>query len=297
MMAPTQQVPVQQVTPHQFPMTPEMLVASSEGNPDVPVLSLVDVSVSTRNGDALVKDVSFDLYGGRCVGIVGESGSGKSMICKAICGLLPKRAFHVGGKVLFRGFDMCCADEVGLNRIRGRELALIMQNPMTALDPSFTIGNQAIETLRTHKKASRKQAYGEVVARLTDTGLPRVHELMRSYPSMLSGGMLQRVMIAMAMMHDPSVIVADEATTALDVRTQARILDDFAQAKEHGVGLLLVSHDFGVVAALADYLYVMRKGSIVEQGSLRECLNNPKTDYTRELLEASLLEPLARKGR
>lgn len=252
------------------------------------LLAVTNMSVKQINGPVLVQYSSFTLEANQCVGIIGESGSGKSMTCKAIMGLLPEKAFEVTGSILYQGVEFLEAGESKLRGIRGKKIALIMQNPMTAFNPVFKIGNQMVETLRTHLSVSKREAYALAVSHLKKMNLPRVEELMNSYPHTLSGGMLQRVMIAIALMMSPDLIIADEATTALDISTQAIVLNEFQRIRAAGIAMLIVSHDFSVVAQLADKILVMKEGKVIEQGTAYNVLRNPKEAYTKELICAGI---------
>lgn len=254
------------------------------------LLSLRNLSVKQKDGPVLVQNSSFDVGYNQCVGIIGESGSGKSMTCKAIMGLLSGKAFELAGAILYKDTDLLSARASSLNSIRGKEIALIMQNPMTAFNPVFKIGNQMIETLRAHLPVSKREAYALAAAHLKKMNLPRAEELMNSYPHVLSGGMLQRVMIAIALMMSPDLIIADEATTALDTSTQALVLEEFKKIRASGIAMLVVSHDFGVIAQLADKIVVMKDGEIIERDTTRNVLMNPSQAYTKELMNAGMLK-------
>lgn len=253
------------------------------------ILKVENLTISLANKqESIVKDVSFDVCKGRVLGIIGESGSGKTLTCKAVMQLLNKRVFTVSGNIFFNGQEL--NNGSNLNRdIFGKDISLIMQNPMTAFDPMTRIGNQIIETVRTHTKMTKKQAYELGVEALEKMNLPRTAEIMHAYPHMLSGGMLQRVMIAIAVMLKPSIIFADEATTALDVNTQSIILDEFKRMRDEGIALVIVTHDFGVIAKIADDVVVMQNGTIVEHNSVHEIFKRPKSIYTKELLNARIL--------
>jgi len=254
------------------------------------LLSVENLSITQNGGPTLVNSVSLAIESGKCLGIMGESGSGKSLTCKAFLGLLPIKTFAVSGDIAFCGQRLDALDMRAMNAIRGKDIAIVMQNPMTAFDPAFKLGNQIIETIRVHLPVKKQEAFEMAVCQLEKMKLPRVRELMNSYPHTLSGGMLQRTMIAIALMMSPKLIIADEATTALDISTQAVILTEFQKIRKLGIAMLVVSHDFGVVAQLADDLIVMKNGNIVERGRTSDVLRHPQTAYTRELMEASILE-------
>ncbi|RAV05567.1 ABC transporter ATP-binding protein [Paenibacillus sp. YN15] len=242
-----------------------------------------------QEGKLLVSQAGFKVREGRALAVVGESGSGKTLICKAVMQLLSRRSFAVSGSIRYRGRELLDMDDKAVRSLCGSKLAMIVQNPMTALDPSAKIGNQMAETLRAHLKIPRREALEAAAAALEKTNLPRPRQLMNSYPHALSGGMLQRIIVAMALMQKPDLIIADEATTALDVRNQGIILDELAQLKSTGIGLILITHDFAVAARLADDVIVMKEGRAVEAGPLQQVFASPQEAYTRELLAASIL--------
>ncbi|MDF2922809.1 MAG: peptide transporter ATP-binding protein [Paenibacillaceae bacterium] len=254
------------------------------------LLQVEKLDIRLRQGEEpLVRQAEFTVREGGALAIVGESGSGKTLICKAVMQLLNKRSFTVSGSIRYRGQELLGMEDKAVRSLCGNKLALIVQNPMTALDPTVKIGKQMVETLRAHVKIPGKQAVETVAAALERMNLPRCRQLMNSYPHALSGGMLQRVIVAMALMLKPDLIIADEATTALDVRNQGRILDELALLKRNGIGLILITHDFAVAARLADDVIVMKEGRRVESGPLRRVFASPKEAYTRELLAASIL--------
>jgi|SRR5699024_2767855 len=235
-----------------------------------------------------VDDVSLHVKKGEVVGIVGESGCGKSVTSLSIMQLIPSPPGKiVGGEINFKGENLVNASYKRMKQIRGHEIAMIFQEPMTSLDPLFTIGNQLIEGIRIHQKISKKQARAKSIKLLNQVGLPRAEEVIDEYPHQLSGGMRQRVMIAMAMSCDPELLIADEPTTALDVTIQAQILDLMRQLnKENHTAILLITHDLGVVAEMCDRVIVMYAGKVVEQGTVREILKDPKHPYTQGLIRS-----------
>jgi ABC-type dipeptide/oligopeptide/nickel transport system ATPase component len=247
------------------------------------------VQVRARRGTSFPVDgVSFDIDRGETVGLVGESGSGKSLTAMSIIQLLPTSAVSmVGGRIVFDGEDMAAFDAKRMRSVRGARIGTIFQEPMTALNPAFTIGYQIAEPLRRHLAMSKKAAKGRVVDLLDMVGIPRAAEIARSYPHQLSGGMRQRAMIAMAMSCEPELLLADEPTTALDVTTQAQILDLMLELQQsHGMGILLVTHDLGVVAETCHRVVVMRSGEIVERADVGPLFASPQHPYTRALLES-----------
>jgi peptide/nickel transport system ATP-binding protein len=232
-----------------------------------------------------VRGVSFSLERGETLAIVGESGSGKSMTSLALMNLLPKRAVRHADRLVFDGVDLAAAPEPRMRALRGNRLAMIFQEPMTSLNPSYTIGNQLTEALRTHRSTSSEDARDRAVHLLEKVGIPSAAQRLSQYPHQLSGGLRQRVMIAMALMCGPDLIIADEPTTALDVTIQAQILHLLADLKtEFGMAMILISHDLGVVARVADKVAVMYAGEMVESAASRQLFKAPRHPYTRGLL-------------
>ncbi|WP_458119865.1 nickel import ATP-binding protein NikD [Paenibacillus sp. Z6-24] len=254
------------------------------------VLEVRDLHIRLRTDNepvTLLEPVNLTLAPGRVLGIVGESGSGKSLTCSAILQMLDPRRMDVSGTVRLQGRELNAMSAGEMQRIRGREIGCIMQNPMNAFTPVYTIGAQFVETLRTHTDLSRRQAKEQAVAALTRMNLPEPASLMRKYPFQLSGGMLQRVMIAISMCLRPALLIADEPTTALDVVNQLRVLRELDRLRtECGTSILLISHDLGVISQLADEVAVMQKGRIVEQADVYELFDQPVHEYTRLLLQA-----------
>jgi len=232
-----------------------------------------------------VNGVSFSLERGETLAIVGESGSGKSMTSLALMNLLPKRAERSAGRLVFDGIDLATAPETRMRGLRGNRMAMIFQEPMTSLNPSYSIGNQLTEALRCHRSVSAAEARDRAVQLLDKVGIPSASRRLNQYPHQLSGGLRQRVMIAMALMCGPHLIIADEPTTALDVTIQAQILHLLADLKtEFGMAMILISHDLGVVARVADKVAVMYAGRVVESGAARPLFRAPRHPYTRGLL-------------
>jgi oligopeptide/dipeptide ABC transporter ATP-binding protein len=238
-----------------------------------------------------VDGVDLAVEEGESVGIVGESGSGKSLLALSILGLLPKGQFELpaGGSVRFRGEEVLQADESRLREIRGREIAMVFQEPLSSLNPVLTVGDQVGEAVRIHGQMDRRQAREVAAGLLRDVGIPDAEGRMGAFPHQLSGGMRQRAMIAMALAGQPSLLVADEPTTALDVTIQAQVLDVLKALREkQGMALLLISHDLRVVAQLCQTVFVMYAGRIVETGPTSTVLSRPKHPYTRGLLGSRL---------
>lgn len=238
-----------------------------------------------------VDGVSFSLRRGETLGIVGESGSGKSVSALSLMKLIPNPPGQiVGGEItlntkLYGQKNLVTATETEMEQIRGNEISMIFQEPMTSLNPVFTCGDQVMETILTHQRVSKKEAYKRTVELFRKVELPRPEEIFRSYPHQISGGQKQRVMIAMGMSCEPSVLIADEPTTALDVTVQAKILDLMRHLRdENNMAIIFITHDLGVIAEIADQVMVMYHGKIVEQGDVLDIFNSPKHPYTKGLL-------------
>ena len=241
---------------------------------------------SGRSEQVAVDGVSLTLAAGEVLGIVGESGCGKSLTALSILGLVPKPTGHIqGGRILLNGKDLAQANEVEMNRIRGKEIAMIFQEPMTALNPVIKVGEQIAETIRVHENVSRQIARRRALELLERVGMSNPNQRIDQYPHELSGGMRQRVMIAIALACRPKILIADEPTTALDVTIQAQILALLKELQqEFDMAMLLITHDLGVVAQVADRVAVMYAGRIVEEGSTIEVFEQPAHPYTRSLL-------------
>ncbi|WP_037085974.1 ABC transporter ATP-binding protein [Neorhizobium vignae] len=234
-----------------------------------------------------VEDLSLSVSKGEILCIVGESGSGKSLTALAAMGLLPRNLGKPQGKVMFEGKNLLTLDEATRRDITGRRIAMIFQEPTAALNPIFRVGEQVSETFRIHTSLSQAEIRKKVIDLFREVQLPNPEQIFHSYPHQLSGGQCQRVMIATALALDPSVLIADEPTTALDVTTQAQILKLMLELRaKHDTGIIFITHDFGVVAEIADRVAVMQTGRLVEIGTRDEILNHPKEDYTRRLLAA-----------
>ncbi|MFC4276975.1 ABC transporter ATP-binding protein [Achromobacter aloeverae] len=255
-----------------------------------PLLAIRDLSIALpAGGDRpyAVRDISYDIRAGEILCIVGESGSGKSMSANAIMGLLPNYLRPERGQILFRGQDLLAQPEGVLRGMRGKDMAMIFQEPLSALNPLMTVGEQIAEVMRVHDAYPGPAREQRVLEMLAFVGLPDPATLFHTYPFRLSGGQRQRVMIAMALALEPALLIADEPTTALDVTTQAQILSLIARIqKEKGMGVMFVTHDFGVVAEIAHRVVVMEKGLVVEQGPAEQVLNRPVHPYTRRLIAA-----------
>lgn len=253
------------------------------------LLEVKDLETSLKINNewlATVENISFELSKGEVLGIVGESGCGKSILSKSIIKLLPEKISKLSnGEVIFDGKRIDTLNEKQLLDIRGNDIAMIFQEPMTALNPVFTIKNQLVESIKSHKKISKKEANNLAKDLLKKVGIARQDEILNSYPHQLSGGMRQRVMIAMAISCSPKLLIADEPTTALDVTIQAQILDLLKELqKETQMAIMMITHDLSVVAEFCDKVLVMYAGQIVEFGGIKEILHNPKHPYTQKLL-------------
>ena len=256
-----------------------------------PLLDVRDLSVAFHqpSGDTIAVDhVSFSIQRGQCVALVGESGSGKSVSALSVLKLLPyPTASHPSGVILFKGRDLLTMSEREMRGIRGNDISIIFQEPMTSLNPLHTIESQIGEILQLHQGVGGQMARSRTLELLTQVGIPDPQTRLRSYPHQLSGGQRQRVMIAMALANEPDLLIADEPTTALDVTVQAQILTLLADIRKRlGMSLLFITHDLGIVRRIADVVCVMNGGKIVEQGPVEEVFTAPKHPYTRALLAA-----------
>ncbi len=233
-----------------------------------------------------VKKISFDIPRGKTVGLVGESGSGKSVSSLAIMRLIPNPPGRVSsGQIVYENQDLLKISEAQMRKVRGDRISMIFQEPITSLNPVFTVGDQIAETLVLHQKLSRAQAMAKAVDLLSQVGIPNPKERVKSYPHEMSGGQRQRVMIAMAIACEPDLLIADEPTTALDVTIQKQILDLLADLqKKYGMSILFITHDLGVIADIADEVVVMYRGDIVERGKTADIFAQPKHPYTKGLL-------------
>jgi peptide/nickel transport system ATP-binding protein len=247
----------------------------------------LEIDIATPRGTLhAVRGISFAVERGETLCIVGESGCGKSMTSLALMNLLPKAATRRAARISFDGIDLAGLSPAAMNDLRGNRIAMIFQEPMTALNPAYTIGDQMTEGYRRHKGASAGEAEARAVELLGKVGIANARERLGQYPHQLSGGLRQRVMIAMALMCGPDLLIADEPTTALDVTIQAQILRLLVDlAKEFGLALVLITHDLGLVARIANRVAVMYAGEIVETGAAADLFANPRHPYTRGLLE------------
>jgi peptide/nickel transport system ATP-binding protein len=255
-----------------------------------PVLSVENLTIALpalADRPHAVENISFSIAAGETLCVVGESGSGKSMIAHSVMGLLPALVRPVAGAIRLAGRDVIGLDEAALQAVRGREVGMIFQEPMTSLNPVMTVADQIVETFAAHNLYSRDERRRRALELLTEVGLPDPPRLARAYPHELSGGQRQRVMIAMALALEPKLLIADEPTTALDVTTQAQILRLIDNLREkHGTAVLFITHDMGVVAEIADRIAVLEKGIMVEEGEAAQVLRQPRHPYTQKLLAA-----------
>jgi peptide/nickel transport system ATP-binding protein len=257
-----------------------------------PLIEIKDLRIRFHGDDGrityAVDGVDLSVANGATLGLVGESGCGKSVTSLAIMGLLPKQSAEISGAIRFDGFDLLKTSDQTLRDLRGNRLAMIFQEPMTSLNPSFTIGDQIIETILRHRGGSRRSARDRTIELLRRVHIPSPERRIDEYPHKLSGGMRQRVMIAMALACDPRLLIADEPTTALDVTLQAQILELMRELKAaSGAAIILITHDLGVVAEVCDEVAVMYAGEIVERGPLDLLYHSPGHPYSRMLFAAS----------
>jgi peptide/nickel transport system ATP-binding protein/oligopeptide transport system ATP-binding protein len=257
--------------------------------PGTPLLEVSDLEVSFATEDGTVRavdGVSFSVAAGEVLAIVGESGSGKSVTAMTLMGLTRGPNAQISGRAMLAGQDLIGASEEQLRKVRGGSIAMVFQDPMSSLDPVYRVGDQIVEQIRVHEhEVSKAQALDRAVELMERVGVPHARERLRSYPHEFSGGMRQRVMIAMALSCSPKLLIADEPTTALDVTIQAQILDELRKLRsETGAGVILVTHDLGVVADIADRVVVMYGGRVVEAGTLDELFYDPCHPYTWGLL-------------
>ncbi|MCC0684786.1 ABC transporter ATP-binding protein [Clostridioides sp. ZZV15-6383] len=253
------------------------------------LIEIKDLKVYFHTDKGIVKSVngvSFNINEGETIGIVGESGCGKSVTAMSLMKLLPTSKIE-GGEIIFQGKDILKMNENELMGIRGNEISMIFQEPMTSLNPAFTVGNQIIEGIMLHQDLSKEEAKKKVIDMIKLVEIPRAEEIYNSYPHELSGGMRQRIMIAMALSCNPKLLIADEPTTALDVTIQAQVLDIMKNIKEKlNTSIMMITHDLGVIAEMCDKVIVMYAGKIIEVAEVVELFKNPKHPYTIGLLKS-----------
>lgn len=252
------------------------------------ILKVENLNVTLRHrrvSKKLVEDVSFEVHPGECLGILGESGSGKSMTVKSVLGLLDKN-FQVSGSAIFDGQDLLKETKEELRRLRGSRITMVLQNPMTCFDPLYRIGNQMAETFATHTSWNAQEIRSRCLEILDQMRIRNGEEVLEKYPHQLSGGMLQRIMIGIAMALQPELLIADEPTTAIDAITQYEILEEFIRIKKQkNTAMLFITHDLGAISKVADRILVMNSGHVVDSGSFDHILKHADDPYTRMLVE------------
>ncbi|KAB1439688.1 ABC transporter ATP-binding protein [Candidatus Galacturonibacter soehngenii] len=253
------------------------------------ILEIKNLTVDLRNTNKqtqkIIHDISFELYEGECLGILGESGSGKSMSVKAILGLLNSN-FIINGKAMFFGVDLLSQTNEKLRQYRGNKITMILQNPMTCFDPLYTMEKQIKETWMSHIRLSKHEMKDKAMDMLARMQLKDPEEILKKYPHQLSGGMLQRITIGLALSMEPDLIVADEPTTAIDAITQYEIMKEFEEIKKRKTAMIFISHDLSVVSQIADRIIVMNQGKIAEQGDLNHIMLHAKDSYTKQLVSS-----------
>nr|WP_295287015.1 ABC transporter ATP-binding protein [uncultured Blautia sp.] len=251
------------------------------------MLEIKDLAVQYGKQDPTIEHFNLSMKKGEIISIVGESGSGKTTVIRAVLGALPGAGRVSSGDILFHGESLLKNTGNEWRKIRGSKMSMIFQDCGGTLNPIRKIGSQYVEYIRTHESVSKQEAWNKAVSMLSKMRLPDVENIMNSYAYQLSGGMRQRVGIAMAMTFNPELLLADEPTSALDVTTQAQIVRQMMELRDdYGTGIIIVTHNIGVAAYMADQLIVMHHGKVVDHGTREEVLNNPTSDYTRKLLEA-----------
>lgn len=253
------------------------------------LLSIENLTLSTKDGKKLLNNLSFSVGKGEIVSILGLSGCGKSLTCKAILNLLNKRTFDSEGLIKFKGANMNHLSKKEMSQVRGKDICLIMQNPLTAFNPLTKLGVQLIETIVAHKKISKLEAKKMLICSLLELNLGDLELIFNSFPHTLSGGMLQRLMIGLALSLEPSLIIADEITSSIDAATKKSVLEEMIKLKKRGIAVLYVSHDIKEVEYISDRLIIMENGEIIETGSVEDVVNYPKSDYITLLMSSVLM--------
>lgn len=243
------------------------------------ILNVKNLSVSHKSYE-IIRNINFSLKNNSCLGILGESGSGKSITCKAIMGLLDE-SFKIEGEVYYKGEKLSFP-----NKLAGKNICMVIQNPMTAFNPLFTIENQVIETLFTHKNMEKKEALELILESFERMNLQNGDKILKKYPHELSGGMLQRIMIALTISLKPSIIIADEPTTAIDVVSQVEVIKELKKIRELlETSIIFISHDLSILSKISDEIMVMHKGNIIEKGLTRDIISRPQENQTKELID------------
>lgn len=241
--------------------------------------------INRKMSKKLVENMNFEIHPGECLGILGESGSGKSMTVKAMLGLLDKN-FQISGNAVFHGKNLLQVSKEELRRLRGNRITMVLQNPMTCFDPLYRIGSQMAETFAAHTTWTTQEIHSQCLEILEQMRIQNGEEVLEKYPHQLSGGMLQRIMIGIAMALQPELLVADEPTTAIDAITQYEILEEFVRIKkENHTAMLFITHDLGAISKVADHILVMNSGRVVDSGSFEHILTHANDSYTRMLVE------------
>ena len=254
------------------------------------MLKVKDLEITARQtGEKLVKGISFEVEKGAALGLIGESGSGKSLTSKAVMKLLSDRVFRINGSILWKDSDILGKKAKLPEGYRGRQAALITQNPMTAFAPVMRLGRQIEMGFDLKGRTARHEFYSRLEQALKSVNLNDMEKIVKSYPHELSGGMLQRVMIALTILQKPELIIADECPTAVDAASEYMILTRLEQLRDEGMSMIVVTHDFGVAARLCDNVAVMKSGQIIEYGRTRDVFGSPQNDYTKALAKASVL--------
>jgi ABC-type dipeptide/oligopeptide/nickel transport system ATPase component len=257
----------------------------------------VSLTVNYRNKPEVLKSVSLQMHQGEVLGLIGQSGSGKSTLALAILRLLDLKGAHVSGSVLLQGRDLLALREREMRSLRGSEIGLVLQSPLSSLNPALRIGTQLLEAWKAHASGPKVEAVGRIKEALLQVSLPNHDEFLRRFPSQLSVGQAQRVLIAMAVLHRPALLIADEPTSALDVITQAEILQLFRKLnRELGTAILYISHDLLSVASICDRIAILNAGEIVECGSTAQIYNAPSHPYTQKLISALPEKPVGLSG-